>query len=650
MRCLYISIFLLIMFEPFVEPIVTVTVFDLNTKIVEITKALLDTFNGVKGFEHSVDFTKSRMSSSLNKITRQIAGINTRIDNSGRYESMTHRMLRNMPNVVRLELMLNNINTQQIYINIYYREMEKYVKNFDDYEKATLLNFANRVLSDTCNSISYMMESIYQEIIKEDILELFLQRLEKAVSDYVCEEKQSVAQILHDFMNEILVTNMKSCIVLQTAYMIQKLYKKGNYKKESEDANQEFWTRNKNIVSTMKIYMVNASLELSRCDPKEHEKDVTYLEITNFLHGIILNALNLNPDGKCTKKCDVFTYTTKYRCRGNTWCKQELLCPKVINCHYIDSSMEVCRSKDMSKTNRRYDYVEFGNRTHFRKTKICRKSRSTHLETEQSWMHDKCPYCYCLCEEGPNFFSEIYINMRMIMSNITDNKVVTGLRFVKIHRVIHLQIQQGRILPHGQIDLDSVQWVPVEDYEVTNYAYRDGKDYYTLRWEHREFDLVDIFADEGSVVTGVGFKKFHKRLHLKVLTNPYNFTTGSLEKNSILQSDVALLYKHKFSNKQLMLEGVDIPIRSEVNSNEFTTNKYVKFANTGYEKDAGQTTVPFFDAQPVESAIPVPLSGVGVFHKGISGFGGFIAPRIFTYNFTKHLEEVINQMSKNDKL
>ncbi|XP_063904379.1 uncharacterized protein LOC135123544 [Zophobas morio] len=648
MGCFRSSIFLFTLFVPFVATVFTVTVFDLNTKFFEITQSLLETFNGVKGFHHSVDLTRRRLLSSLNKITHQIAEINMRINTTGRYESMTNRMLRNMPNVVRFELMLHYINTLQIYINIYYHEMENYVKNFDDYENATLLNFANRVLSETSNSVPYMMESMYQQVVKQDILQLFLKRLDITVSDYFCEEKQSAAQILHDFMNEILVTNMKSCIVIQTAYMIKKLYKNGNYKKESEDANHAFWARNKNIVSIMKTYMVNAPLELWRCDPEEHKKDETYLEITNFLHGIILNKVNLDPNGGCSRECDVFTYTTNYQCHDNKWCNQQTTCPKIINCHYIDSSMEVCTSESMIRTNRRYDNVKFGNGKHFGKSMTCSKSR-TYLETYRSWLIFKCSYCYCLCEEGPKFFSERYINMRLVKSNITDNKVVTGLRFVKTHGIIHLQIQEGRILPHGQINIDSVRWIPVEDYNVINKTYEDDKDYYTLKWEQREFDLVDIFAKEGSVVTGVAFEKFNGRLHLNVLTNPYNFKTGSLGLNTTLQRGRVLYDKLKFS-KELKLDRVDVPIRSEAHSNKFTTNKYVKFTNTGYEKDAGQTTVPFFDAQPVESAIPVPLSGVGVFHKGISGFGGFIAPRIFTYNFTKHLEGVINQMSKNDKL
>lgn len=55
------------------------------------------------------------------------------------------------------------------------------------------------------------------------------------------------------------------------------------------------------------------------------------------------------------------------------------------------------------------------------------------------------------------------------------------------------------------------------------------------------------------------------------------------------------------------------------------------------DRDAAQTTVPFIDAQPVTSLTPVPLIGAGIFYKGRDFFGGFITPKIITYDFSKHL-------------
>lgn len=36
---------------------------------------------------------------------------------------------------------------------------------------------------------------------------------------------------------------------------------------------------------------------------------------------------------------------------------------------------------------------------------------------------------------------------------------------------------------------------------------------------------------------------------------------------------------------------------------------------------------------------PVPLAGIGIYHKGRPGYGGFIAPKLMTYDFTPHIQQ-----------
>jgi hypothetical protein len=82
------------------------------------------------------------------------------------------------------------------------------------------------------------------------------------------------------------------------------------------------------------------------------------------------------------------------------------------------------------------------------------------------------------------------------------HRVVTGLRFVKVNRVIHLQIQEAGLLPRGEINMTSVQWRPVDDYRISDSDVYNGKDYHTLSWEQRAIDLDDLVAPDGSVLTG----------------------------------------------------------------------------------------------------------------------------------------------------
>lgn len=90
--------------------------------------------------------------------------------------------------------------------------------------------------------------------------------------------------------------------------------------------------------------------------------------------------------------------------------------------------------------------------------------------------------------------------------------------------------------------------------------------------------------------------------------------------------------------KLLKIANPDVPTRSPLQSKQdSSTNMYLEFSNSDLERDVGQTTIPFFDIQDVISEYPVPLSGIGIYHKGQPNFGGFIAPKIFTYGFSKLL-------------
>ena len=90
--------------------------------------------------------------------------------------------------------------------------------------------------------------------------------------------------------------------------------------------------------------------------------------------------------------------------------------------------------------------------------------------------------------------------MRLYVVNC---RVVTGLRFVKKNRIIHVQIQEGKLLPMGLIDKDSVQWVAVDDMRVTDRNAIHDIDYLTLSWERRALDLDDLQGDHGQVVIGM---------------------------------------------------------------------------------------------------------------------------------------------------
>lgn len=93
------------------------------------------------------------------------------------------------------------------------------------------------------------------------------------------------------------------------------------------------------------------------------------------------------------------------------------------------------------------------------------------------------------------------------------------------------------------------------------------------------------------------------------------------------------------SLEEIQMKNPDIPTeikgRSVANRKP---NQYIQFTHTGLDADAAQTTIPYLDAQDVVPVPPMPLIGVGLYHKAAPESGGFVGPRIYTYDVTAHIK------------
>ncbi|KAK0080533.1 hypothetical protein PV325_013796, partial [Microctonus aethiopoides] len=87
--------------------------------------------------------------------------------------------------------------------------------------------------------------------------------------------------------------------------------------------------------------------------------------------------------------------------------------------------------------------------------------------------------------------------------------------------------------------------------------------------------------------------------------------------------------------------------QSYLNNSEIQTEMLSKFSNQIYlddvilppkyaVTDGGQSTVPFIEAQSVETYSPFALSGIGLFYRRKDGCGGYIAPRLFTIDISQY--------------
>lgn len=180
----------------------------------------------------------------------------------------------------------------------------------------------------------------------------------------------------------------------------------------------------------------------------------------------------------------------------------------------------------------------------------------------------------------------------------------------------------------------------MSEFKLLDRGVRNGYDYHTLTWDKRAIDLDDLMAPKDHVVTGFRFRVIGSHLNLEIRVTEADFKSGKLidpEATSIWKSnDNTEISKEK--RTPVKLKSPDIPTLSPAKSKiDSVTNQYIEFTHTDLDRDVGQTTVPYIDAQDVISKVPVALSGAGIYHKGNSMYGGFIGAKIITYNFKSHI-------------
>jgi hypothetical protein len=193
-------------------------------------------------------------------------------------------------------------------------------------------------------------------------------------------------------------------------------------------------------------------------------------------------------------------------------------------------------------------------------------------------------------------------------------------------------------MPRGHVNVSSTRWQPINNYTLLDRGIKDGVDYHTVKWNTRAMDLDDLLAPASQVVTGVRFRVVGTHLNLEIRNTEMDFATGFLNDRtshwvSNDKTDASLERR-----TEVILPKADIPTSNLQNLPDSINNQYVEFSHSDLDADAAQSTIPFFDAQEVVVIPPVALSGVGIYHKGRTQSGGFVAPKIFTYDFGLHVD------------
>lgn len=102
---------------------------------------------------------------------------------------------------------------------------------------------------------------------------------------------------------------------------------------------------------------------------------------------------------------------------------------------------------------------------------------------------------------------------------VDDDKILTGLRFVKKNRIIQVEIQQSSPLPEGVVNETDRSWVQNPELTLEN-----SQDIFEMSYEERSLDLDILEAPKGHVVTGLRFRKLGSHINLEARVS--NFPIG----------------------------------------------------------------------------------------------------------------------------
>ncbi|XP_076675055.1 chemokine-like protein orion isoform X1 [Andrena cerasifolii] len=557
-----------------------------------------------------------------------------------RVDAVVAKLLTDLPLQEKLDQNLRMLDQYIGQINDLYYNFVMYVTATTKYERYTLEDFARTCVSSRSGALPDLLKRIHRLLVPHpdadfnaSILVLLANKMQEAAMQ-VCSEQQSLQQLLYNLYSTITLTEIKGYSMIQFSYMLLRLYHPGsNFTEEMELVKEQYAVRTSETVRAVKTAMAFAPRDLWRCDARTPKLDETYTQLTKLFQGYIVNEVDLNKDSNCKENCAYYQYSKVHGCYQNQYCAQQRKCHgKILNCEYIDSDMWICPSAKNS--DRRYEYIQYENGKIFGSKDTCRAG-TTKVDSWWRWLFWHCSYCFCYCDDH-SANSDRYFSLRKVMSDVANNKVITGIALKKVNQIIHMQIQEGELIARGNINKTSISWKPIEAFSVLDSNVKSNVDYHTLAWEKRGLDLDDLVPAQDHLLTGVKFRTVGSRLNLEIMVTPFNFTTGKLihplEKSFWLSNDVT-------DRTELVLATPDIPTRLSLPTlPDSKANQYLNFAPSDRVTDAAQNTIPFLDIQPLETTRPVPIAGAGIFHKGRKRSGGYVALKLITYDFTSHLQ------------
>ncbi|CAG5101284.1 Protein of unknown function [Cotesia congregata] len=484
---------------------------------------------------------------------------------------------------------------------------------------------------------------------------------------HYCKRISSFHQGLYNVYRQVVFNSFLEFSVKYFASMGMTICDSEAYMWELKRMEENLFNSLKTIMESTKEVLHNTTNYMYPCDPTYYENlmdEERHLELEKMVQTVIISEKDLSTTHSCSHNCNLNLIK-------DTLNKTEY--DEFLDCQYSTPDYKITELRNSS---RRYGYFtgydgedkkQYGDSDRY----FDNREQLSDVSSSYNWGTMRfCDYCICTCAIKPSRSPHVItaVSFREQVSDIENNKAVAGLKFMKKDGMIHIQIAESEVLPHGQLGYEV--WKPLEEFTYNETT----KKYYVLKNNESQIplelgvdyarpdtmNLNDVMAPEKHVITGVRWRfagdslEFPKRKHgpieLQIRVTSLDFTRGKLinldqsswitPKEQVLKDELILENpdnpRHTSRSATWIIEDQKYTSRAELKIHStITSNKFVKFRASDLKKDAGQSTVPFFDGSEIKMYKSL-FSGVGLVHRAPPGSGGHLAFKIFDFDMSPY--------------
>ncbi|KAK0098477.1 hypothetical protein PV326_008075 [Microctonus aethiopoides] len=522
--------------------------------------------------------------------------------------------------------------------NSYTDIRNKLIKSQTNYKS---LNDSMSHILDKANSLSITLEKIYQLIVltKDSNMTKFLDLTitnANLFPRYDCNKYLSAQQQMFVTYINLIIAEMKGLTILTFIHSIyQRLFKVPSISETLMKIQQNFEYKVRNYNEHINQAMTLLPRDIYRCEILTPRRGENFIEFTQFHQAMLISSSILDtthPGSKfCHTKCeDIDVAASNLATREN-----------IYNCQTLGHSndVDVCIS---NYSFRKFLWWRTPNHT-YGDSRKCTGEMS--FGNKQRTAIRFCYMCMCSMMDTLSLYRNkiLRISETSQMSDIANNMIVIGVKFVIHDRAVHLQILQSKYVP-GKIIDNSATWKKLDDFTSTS----DTKFRYTALGEvSGQLFIDDVMLPPKYAVTGVRFasrKGDPAGFFLQVHGTSFDIQTGKLNPEDgtwFVSGNWEFSTRPDYKRDRIEIE-MNIPTNpTQCKGYHYDreTNKFIQFHHSDVIEDAGQSTVPFIDAQPVDIYPSFPLGGIGLFYRNQFGCGGYIAPRLFAIDMSQYVDK-----------